>query len=102
SSNGDDLSLLVFGSDDKLAITQKGGKVNNDIALDTHVGFHRLQLAWKRQVSPDLTLTAAPVLGFTEQSFSASGAGPGTFALPQTGRLFDWSAGLRAEARFRV
>jgi TonB family protein len=100
-ASGDDLSLLVFGSDDKLTITQRGGRVNNDIALDTHVGFHRLQLSWRRQVSPELTLSAAPVLGFTEQSFSASGAGPGTFALPQTGRVFDWSAGLRFEGRWR-
>jgi TonB family protein len=99
--SGDDLSLLFFGSDDKLAVTQKGGKRNNDISVDTHVGFHRAQLSWKRQVSSELSLSVQPVLGFTEQSFSAAGAGPGTFALPQTGRLLDYSAGLRAEARYR-
>jgi hypothetical protein len=100
-SNGDDLSLLVFGSDDKLAVTQKGGKLNTDLSIDTHVGFHRVQLSWKRQVSPELTLTAAPVLGFTEQSFSSDGAGAAGYSQPQSGRLLDWSAGLRAEARYR-
>ena len=101
-SNGDDLALLVFGSDDKLALTRKGGTRNNDIAIDTHTGFHRLQLTWKREVSKDWSFSIAPVLGYTQQSFSAAGAGPGTFALPQSGRLVDWSGGLRAEARFKL
>ena len=99
--NGDDLSLLVFGSDDKLTVTQKGGKVNNDISLDTHVGFHRLQASWRHPISSELTVSAAPVLGYTQQSFSAAGAGQGAFAQSQSGRLIDWSGGLRLEARYR-
>jgi len=100
--SGDDLSLLAFGSDDKLSVVQKGGSRNQPISLDTHISFHRLQVAWRRQAASGLSLSVAPVLGFTETSFSSSGAGPGTFALPQTGRLFDFSAGARAEARLRA
>ncbi len=100
-SNGDDLTVFAFGSDDKLSLVQKGGTRNNNISVDTHTGFHRFQVSWKRQVSPSLSLSIQPVLGFTSQDFSASGAGPGTFALPQTGTLFDLSAGLRADARLR-
>jgi len=99
--NGDDLSLLIFGSDDKLTITQKGGKLNNDISLDTHVGFHRLQAAYKHSISSDFTVLVSPSLGYTQQSFSTAGGGSGTFALPQTGRLIDWSGGLRVETRYR-
>ena len=99
--NGDDLSLLIFGSDDKLTITQKGGKVNSDLSLDTHVGFHRIQASYKHAVNADLNVTVSPSFGYSQQSFSTAGGGAGTFALPQTGRLIDWSGGLRFESRYR-
>ena len=49
-----------------------------------------------------VTLHVAPLLGVSVQSFDATGAGPGTFGATQSGRVFDWSAALRIDARWQA
>jgi TonB family protein len=99
--NGDEISLLFFGSDDKLSIVQKGGTQTLPISLDTHLAFHRAIFDWKH-TSGDLTLTLSPALGWTKQSFSSDAEGLGPFGQPQTADITDLTAEVRGEARYKV
>ena len=100
-ANGDTFSMLAFGSDDNLALVQKGGKRNQPLDIESHIGFHRVHASYRHEIGPDLTLTIAPAAGWAVTSFTSSGAGPGTFAVPQSGNLFDTSIGLRSELRWQ-
>jgi hypothetical protein len=100
--NGDDLGLLLFGSDDKLTVVQEGGRRTLPLSVDSHLGFHRLVAAWKRTVSDTLSFSVSPALGWTKQSAAAAGVGPGGFAAPQSIDLTVLTAELRAEARWRA
>ncbi len=99
--NGDDLSLLLFGSSDKLTVVQKGGRRALPLFLDTALGFHRAVVTWKHALSGELGFAVSPAVGFTKQSFSTAGAGPGPFAQPQTGDITDLTAEVRAELVYR-
>ncbi len=99
--NGDDLSLLVFGSDDKLAVVQKGGRQQLPLSVDSHLGFHRIIATWKRTVSDALSFSVSPALGWTKQSIAAQGIGPAGFANPQSVDLTVLTGELRAEARYK-
>jgi TonB family protein len=100
--NGDDLGLLLFGSDDKLTVVQEGGRRTLPLSVDSHLGFHRLVAAWKRTVSDTLSFSVSPALGWTKQSAAAAGVGPGGFAAPQSIDLTVLTGELRAEARWRA
>ena len=76
---GDTLSLLVFGSDDKLTVIQKGGKRTLPLSLDTHTGFHRALVGWRHAVSDALEVTVQPAVGWQVQSFAVDGIGQGAF-----------------------
>ncbi|HEX4384706.1 MAG TPA: TonB family protein, partial [Myxococcales bacterium] len=99
--NGDDLSLLLFGSDDKLSIIQKGGTQTLPISLDTHLAFHRAIVDYKHTAG-NLTVTLSPALGWTKQSFASDAEGQGPFGQPQTADITDLTAELRGEARYKV
>lgn len=98
--NGDQLTLLAFGSDDKLDVVQKGGKRVIPLTVDSHVGFNHFSVTWRRAVSDTLSFRIAPTLGFNRQSFSSSGAGQGTYAQGQAGSINDAALGLRADLRW--
>ena len=100
-AGGDALSLLVFGSDDKLTIIQKGGKRTLPLSLDTHIGFHRALLAFRHAVSDVLEVTVQPAVGWQVQSFSVDGIGQGAFSQPQSANVTDVTAALRAQVAFR-
>ena len=100
--NGDDLSLLFFGSDDKLTIVQEGGRRTLPLSVDSHLGFHRIVAAWKRTVSDTLSLSVSPALGWTRQSARSEGAGPAGFANPQSLDVTVLSGELRSEARWKA
>ncbi|HTO95489.1 MAG TPA: TonB family protein [Myxococcales bacterium] len=100
--NGDDLGLLIFGSDDRLSLIQEGGRRTLPLSVDSHLGFNRIVGAWKRTVSDTLSLSVSPALGWTRQSAQTAGAGPGGFANPQSLDLTVLTAELRAEARWRA
>jgi TonB family protein len=100
--NGDDLGLLLFGSDDKLTVVQEGGRRTLPLSVDSHLGFHRLVGTWKRTVSDTLSFSVSPALGWTRQSAAAAGVGPGGFAAPQSIDLTVLTGELRAEARWRA
>ena len=97
---GDALSLLVFGSDDNLALVQTGPKLAQALSVDSHIAFHRAHGSWKHALGSDLQLVVAPALGFATTSFSTSGTGQGAFGGSQSGHLDDLSAGLRSELRW--
>lgn len=97
---GDDLSLLLFGSSDRLTVVQKGGRRTLPLSLDTRLGFHRAVVGWKHELSDELTLSVSPALGFTRQAFSTEGAGPGPFSQPQTGELTVLTGEVRADLRW--
>ena len=98
---GDALSLLVFGSDDKLTVIQKGGKRTLPLSLDTHTGFHRALLGFRHAVSDTLDLTVQPAVGWQVQSFAVEGIGQGAFSQPQSANIADVSASVRAQAAWR-
>ena len=102
TESGDDLSLLLFGSDDSLSIVQKGGRRTLPLSVATHIGFHRAVLSYRHAVSDDLSLVLSPALGWTKQSFDAQGAGPGTFANAQNADVTVLTGELRGEARYRL
>jgi TonB family protein len=99
--NGDELSFFAIGMDDKLALTQKGGKLAQPIDLDTHTASHQLRFAWRRTAG-NLTVSIAPLAGILVQSFDTSGAGQGAYRNEQSARLFDWQLALRGEAKLKL
>ena len=100
--NGDELTLFAFGTDDSLALIQKGGSRNQPLEVSSHIGAHQLRFGWRHAVSDAVTLRVAPLFGLTVQSFDATGAGTGSFGLNQTGRIFDWTLALRTDARWQA
>lgn len=100
--NGDELSVLAFGSDDKLDVLQKGGKRVIPLVVDSHVGFNHFSATWKHAISDSLNLRLTPAFGLDRQSFSSSGVGQGTYAQGQAGSLNDTSLGLRSELRWQA
>ena len=101
-ASGDDLALILFGSDDSLSIIQKGGKKALPLSLSTHIAFHRAIVNYKHAVSDDLTLTLSPAFGWTKQSFDTQGAGTGGFAATQSGDITVLTGELRGEARWKL
>ena len=102
AENGDDLSLLLFGSDDRLSVVQKGGRKTLPLSVDSHIGFHRAVLGWKHVVSDTLMLSLSPALGWTKQSFSSLGAGAGPFANAQNADVTILTGEMRGEARWKA
>ena len=100
--NGDDLTLFAFGTDDSLAVIQKGGSRNQPLDVSSHIAAHQLRFGWRHAMSDTVTLHVAPLVGVSVQSFDATGAGPGSFGANQSGRIFDWSAALRVDARWQA
>ena len=100
--NGDDLSLLFFGSDDKLTLVQEGGRRTLPLSVDSHLAFHRIVGAWKRTVSDTLSFSVSPALGWTRQFARTEGAGPSGFANPQSLDVTVLTGALRSEARYKA
>ncbi len=100
-AGGDALSLLLFGSDDKLTVIQKGGKRTLPLSLGAHTGFHRALLGWRRAVSDALDVTVQPAVGWQVQSFSVEGIGQGAFSQPQSADIKDLTAAVRAQVAWR-
>ena len=100
--NGDQLSLFALGTDDSLAVVQKGGKLAEPVVLGTHIGAHQLRLGWMRPLSSDFSLSLSPLAGILTTSFESSGLGQGNFRNQQTLTLVDYQLALRAEARYRA
>jgi len=99
--NGDQLSLFALGTDDSLAIVQKGGKLAEPIVLDTHTGAHQLRVGWMRPLSSDFSVSVSPLAGIITTSFDSSGLGQGAFRNQQSATLVDYQLALRAEGRYR-
>jgi TonB family protein len=99
---GDELSLLLFGSSDRLTIVQKGGRRTLPLSLDTSLGFHRAVVSWKHELSEELSLSVSPAVGWTKQSFSSEGLGGGSFAQPQTGDITVLTGELRSDLRWKA
>jgi len=100
--NGDELTLFAFGTDDSLAVIQKGGSRNQPLDVNSHIAAHQLRFAWRHALSDSVSLRIAPLFGLSVTSFDTTGAGRGSFGLNQNGRIFDWTAALRADARWEV
>ena len=101
-ADGDDLGMLIFGSDDKLTVAQSGGRRTLPLSADLHIGFHRLIAEYKHPVSDDLTLALSPALGWTRQSFDSQAPGQGPFGQPQTADITDLTAEIRSLAEWRA
>ena len=100
-AGGDALSLLFFGSDDKLTVIQKGGKRALPLSLDTHTGFHRALVGYHHAFSDAVELTVQPAVGWQVQSFSVEGIGQGAFSQPQSASIVDVTASVRAQLTYR-
>ena len=101
-ANGDQLGLMVFGSDDKLTVIQTAGQRTLPFTVDTHLGFHRLLAQYKHDVSEQLSLSLSPSLGWDKQAGDSAGVGGGSFANPQNFDVTVLRAELRGEARYRA
>lgn len=63
------LSLLVFGSDDEVVVVgDPGSNLSYDVTAG--IGFHRLKLDWRANLSPDVDFTLSPVIGVDTTGFS--------------------------------
>jgi TonB family protein len=100
--NGDDIGLLLFGSDDRLSVVQKGGRRALPLSVDSHLGFNRIVAGWKHEFSDALSLNLSPALGWTKQSVATEGAGPGGFANPQSVDLTVLTGEVRSELRWKA
>ena len=99
---GEDLSLLLFGSNDTLSVVQKGGRRTLPLSIDTALGFHRAIVTWKKELSETLSLHVSPAIGWTRQTFASEGIGTGAFAQPQTGAITVLTGEFRADLRWRA
>ena len=98
---GSDLALLAFGSDDTLAVIQRGGRRTLPFTVDSHLGFHRIVAEYRRALSDAVSFSASPALGWDKQSADASGVGQGPFANPQSADVTILRSELRSELRWR-
>jgi hypothetical protein len=65
------LSVMAFGSDDRLDLLQRTGEEMAEYDLDSHIGFHRLRTTLTLPIHGDLKLSLSPVFGRDNLSFSA-------------------------------
>lgn len=66
----DRLGLVVFGSNDLLTVSQSGSEETQPFSLDAHQAFHRMRLSWSRLTESGWTLSLAPTVGLTLNTFS--------------------------------
>ena len=57
------LTLLAFGSDDRLELASSDPDAAEDIELDAHIAFWRVQGAWKARIGRKMTSTLSPMVG---------------------------------------
>ncbi|OGQ20174.1 MAG: hypothetical protein A2138_03515, partial [Deltaproteobacteria bacterium RBG_16_71_12] len=74
-SDGQTLSLFLFGSDDDLSVIQRGLGNAGGFDIGFHTTFHRLVGTWEWRLAPGLTHTFAPYAGVTRVSFDAGNSG---------------------------
>jgi Carboxypeptidase regulatory-like domain/TonB-dependent Receptor Plug Domain len=97
----DRLTLTAFGSQDSFAVLG-GGRGNVPLDLGQGVTFHRLRLAFERQVSRGLSFSVAPLFGADKTSSRTSGGIGGALSLPQSSRDSTVSTGLRGDVRYEA
>jgi TonB family protein len=85
------LTLMAFGSDDRLSVASSGSQRQRDFSLATHTGFHRARLTWTFHQGA-LTNTFSPYVGRDEMA-AEMGDGASTLG----GSSVTPSAGLRDE-----
>ena len=69
---GDDqLFVLVFGSDDQLAIASSDPEDDINIQLDTQISFHRVLAGWRWQITDKLSSNLRPSVGLDYVNFDA-------------------------------
>jgi TonB family protein len=66
----DTLSVLAFGSDDRLKVLQTDAEQMEEIDLETHIGFHRVRATYSTPIGP-FTMSISPVFGRDQVSLSA-------------------------------
>ncbi|MCC7107718.1 MAG: TonB family protein [Deltaproteobacteria bacterium] len=74
-SDGHNLSLFLFGSDDDLSVIQRGLGNTGGLDIGFHTTFHRLVGNWEWRLAPGLTHSFAPFAGLTRVSFDAGNNG---------------------------
>jgi TonB family protein len=65
------LYLLVFGSDDALAIATNEPADKVSVSLDSRISFHRLLARWRWQISDRLVSKLAPYVGVDYVTFAS-------------------------------
>ena len=93
---------MLFGSNDRLSIVQKGGRRTLPLSVDSHLAFHRFVASWKRTVTDTLSFSVSPALGWTKQSAQTQGAGTGGFANPQSADVTILTGEIRSEAILHI
>ncbi len=65
------LSILAFGSDDRLELLQRSLEEAATFDLDTHIGFHRVRATFTTPLGGDVKLSLSPVFGRDALSLNA-------------------------------
>jgi TonB family protein len=68
------LTVMAFGSDDRLDLLQRNADEMAEYDLDSHIGFHRLRTTLTVPVHGELKLALSPVFGRDDVSFAAGEA----------------------------
>lgn len=96
-SDGHNLSLFLFGSDDDLSIIQRGLGTTGGFDVGFHTTFHRLVGNWEWRLAPGLTHTFAPFAGLTRVSFDAGNSGDQGPQVGLSAVIDNWAWGARDE-----
>lgn len=67
----DSLSVLFFGSDDRLDVLSVDAEDEQTFDLGTHIGFNRLRATYTTRLSPEWTMSITPLAGIDVVSLSA-------------------------------
>ncbi|MCA9666808.1 MAG: TonB family protein [Myxococcales bacterium] len=71
---GNDMFVLVFGSDDQLKLTSDEADSDIAISLSSQISFHRFVWGWRHQITDRLSMRLQPFVGFDLVNFGTQGA----------------------------
>ena len=95
------LTFTAFGSGD--SFTQiNPGRGTEAAYSDQQIHFHRFQVRWDKELTPNLLLMVAPQAGFGSDVTATTGQGAGAFSLPSEISNQTKDAGLRSQLTFKL
>ncbi|MBI5542978.1 MAG: TonB-dependent receptor, partial [Deltaproteobacteria bacterium] len=91
------LTLMAFGSDDRMVVAQKGGQAQRDLQISFHTNFHRVRGAWTWREGRASNVLM-PYFGRDDQGGEMENQGTVTFS----GSGISWAGGVRDELAYEL